>query len=146
MYNRPLQHSVMHSNAGVALVTNNEKLVCFLTSLLTIPLACQRCLHALLFAGLQIVGVTLDFLDDVLLLNLPLKSAQRVFERLAFLYANLCQCNTPPNLPSGSPMIPEICLARDLRALAISIIAVQTLPDCPKSIHLHPNTMDLRQN
>ena len=35
--------------------------------------------------------MTLDFLNDVLLLHLPLEPAQRVFERFAFLYANLCQ-------------------------------------------------------
>jgi hypothetical protein len=45
--------------------------------------------------------VTLDFLDDVLLLYLPLEPAQRIFERLAFLYANLCQKNPPPNMPRG---------------------------------------------
>jgi hypothetical protein len=45
--------------------------------------------------------VALDFLDDVLLLYLPLEPAQRVFERLAFLNANLCQEIPPPNLPKG---------------------------------------------
>ena len=77
------------------------KLVGLFTSLLAIPLACQRRLHATLFTGLQIVGVTLHFLDNVLLLNLPLKPAQRIFERLAFLYANLCQGIPPPNPPNG---------------------------------------------
>jgi hypothetical protein len=45
--------------------------------------------------------VTLNFLDDVLLLYLPLEPAQRIFERLAFLNANLCQKIPPPNLPWG---------------------------------------------
>jgi hypothetical protein len=45
--------------------------------------------------------VTLDFLDDVLLLNLALKPAQCIFERLAFLNANLCQKIPPPNMPKG---------------------------------------------
>lgn len=35
--------------------------------------------------------MTLYFLDDVFLLNLPLKPAQSIFERLAFLNANFCQ-------------------------------------------------------
>jgi hypothetical protein len=34
-------------------------------------------------------------------LYLALKPAQRIFERLAFLNANLSQVNTPPNLPDG---------------------------------------------
>ena len=67
------------------------QLVLFLTSFLSVPLARQSCFDAALFTGFQVVGVTFNFLDDVLLLYLPLKPAQRVFERLAFLYANLCQ-------------------------------------------------------
>jgi hypothetical protein len=54
---------------------------CFLTG----ALACQRFLHAFLFARLQIKGVTFHFLDDVLGLDFALEPAQRVFERLAFL-------------------------------------------------------------
>jgi hypothetical protein len=50
-------------------------LVLLFASLLTIPLARQSCLDAALFARLQVVGMTLDFLDDVFLLNLPLKPA-----------------------------------------------------------------------
>ena len=73
--------------------------VLLFTSLLTIPLARQSRLNAALFTGLQIVGVTLDFLDNVLLLYLPLEPAQRIFERLAFLNANLCQRN-PTSKPA----------------------------------------------
>jgi hypothetical protein len=46
--------------------------------------------------------VTFDFLDDVFLLNLPLKPAERILKRLAFLYANLCQIDYTSQLPSGS--------------------------------------------
>jgi len=69
------------------------------TSLLAIPLACQRFLDTTLLTGLQVVGVTFDFLDDVFLLYLPLKPTESILKRLAFLYANLCQKVTPPNLP-----------------------------------------------
>jgi hypothetical protein len=51
------------------------KLVSLFASFLAIPLACQCCLHAALFTRLQIVGVTFYFLDNVLLLYLPLKPA-----------------------------------------------------------------------
>ena len=74
-------------------------LILLFTSLFTIPLARKGCLDAALLTGLQIIGVTLDFLDDVLRLYLPLKPAQRIFQRLAFLYANLSQNLPPPNLP-----------------------------------------------
>ena len=43
--------------------------------------------------------MTLYFLNDVLLLNLALKTAKRILKRLAFLNANLCQRVPPPNLP-----------------------------------------------
>ena len=71
------------------------KLVLLFTSLLAIPLARQGRLHTALLTWLQVVGVTLHFLDDVLLLHFPLESPQRVFQRFAFLYTNFCQlCHT----------------------------------------------------
>jgi hypothetical protein len=51
------------------------KLVRFLAGFLAIALARESFLDATLFARLQIKGVTLDFLDDVLLLNLALEAA-----------------------------------------------------------------------
>jgi hypothetical protein len=72
------------------------KSVLFFASFLAIPLACQSFLDALLFAGLQVEGVTLDFLDDVFLLYLALKPTQCIFKRFAFLYANFCQLNYTP--------------------------------------------------
>ena len=60
-------------------------LILLFTSLFAIPLACQCCFHAALFTGFQVVGMTLHFLDDVFLLYLPLKPAQRVLKRFAFL-------------------------------------------------------------
>jgi hypothetical protein len=66
-------------------------LVLLFTSLFAIPLARQGSLDAALLARLQVVGVTLDFLDDVLLLDLPLETAKRILKRLAFLYTNFGQ-------------------------------------------------------
>jgi hypothetical protein len=72
------------------------KLVLLFTSLLAIPLTRQCFLDATLFTGLQVVGVTFDFLDNVFLLNLPLKPAERILKRLAFLHTNLCQIEYTP--------------------------------------------------
>ena len=66
-------------------------LVLFLADLLSVALAGKRLFDALFLAGLQIEGVTLHFLDDVFGLDLALKAAERVFQRLAFLHTNLCQ-------------------------------------------------------
>lgn len=67
-------------------VENRTKcLVLFLTNLLAIPLACQCFLHALLLAGLQVKGVTLDFLDDVFLLHLALETTKSILKGLTLL-------------------------------------------------------------
>jgi hypothetical protein len=73
-----------------------DELILLFTSLFAIPLARQCFLDATLFTGLQVVGVTFDFLDDVFLLNLPLKPAERILKRLAFLHTNLCQIEYTP--------------------------------------------------
>ena len=62
-----------------AYIANSKKLVLLFTSLLAIPLARQSCLDATLLTGLQVVGVTLDFLNNVFLLNLTLEPAQSIF-------------------------------------------------------------------
>jgi hypothetical protein len=78
----------------------NDDLVLLFTSLLTIPLSRQRFLYAALFARFQVEGMTFYLFDDVFLLDLALKPAQCIFKRLAFLHANLCQRNTPPDDPN----------------------------------------------
>ena len=51
------------------------RLVLLFTCLFASALACKRSFHALLFAGLQVKGVTFHFLDDVFLLHLALEAA-----------------------------------------------------------------------
>jgi hypothetical protein len=82
-------HQTVHS-------ISENALVLLFTSLLTIPLPRQCFLDATLLTGFQVVGVTFDFLDDVFLLNLPLKPAERILKRLAFLHTNLCQSRYTP--------------------------------------------------
>jgi hypothetical protein len=66
-------------------------LVLLFACLFPVTLSRQCFLDALPLTGLQVEGVTLYFLDDVLLLHLPLKTTQCIFERLAFLHTNLSQ-------------------------------------------------------
>jgi len=66
--------------------------------LFSAALAGQRLFYTLLFARLQVKGVTLHFFDNVFLLYLPLKAAQSVFERLAFLQSYFRQRNYTPKL------------------------------------------------
>ncbi len=51
----------------------------------------QSLLDAGLFARLQVIGVTLDFLDYVLLLYLALKTAKGVLQRFALLQSDFSQ-------------------------------------------------------
>ena len=55
------------------------ELVLLFTSLFAAALARQRFLHTLLLARLEVKGVTLHFLNDVLLLNLAFKAPQGIF-------------------------------------------------------------------
>jgi len=55
-------------------------LILFFTRLFPSALACQRCFHTLLFAGLQVKGVTFHFLDDVFLLHLALEAAEGILQ------------------------------------------------------------------
>jgi hypothetical protein len=51
------------------------RLILFFACLFSRALPSQRSLYTLLFAGLQVKGVTLNLLDDVFLLHLALKAA-----------------------------------------------------------------------
>jgi hypothetical protein len=51
----------------------------------------QGFLHSPLLAWFQIERVSLNFFDDVFLLNLALETAKRVLQRLAFLKSYLSQ-------------------------------------------------------
>jgi hypothetical protein len=82
---------MMHLRCSANAPGRTQQLVLLFPRLLAVPLACQSFLDTPLLSGLQVVGVTLDFLDDVLLLHLPLEPAERILEGFAFLYANFCQ-------------------------------------------------------
>jgi hypothetical protein len=72
-------------------------LILFLACLFAGPLASQRSFYTLSFAGLQVEGVALYLLDDVVLLHLALKAAQSILEGFSLLKAYFCQTDTPPD-------------------------------------------------
>lgn len=72
----------------------------FLANFFAGALARQRSFDPLFLSRLQVEGMALDFLDDVLLLHLALEAAQSVFQGFTFLQSNFRQTDTPPN-PSG---------------------------------------------
>ena len=75
-----------------------KSLVLLFASFLPAALARQRFFHTLLFAGLQVKGVTLNLLDDVFLLHFALETAQCIFEGFSLLQSNFCQRTDTPKL------------------------------------------------
>ena len=71
-------------------------LVALLADFLSGALLRQGLLHPFSLPWLQVVGVTLYFLDNVFGLNLAFKAAQGVFQRLALLQSNFCHAYHPP--------------------------------------------------
>ena len=67
------------------------------TTLLAVPFSCESFFGPALLTRLQVERMSLDFLDDVFLLDLSLKTTQRAFERLAVLQHNFSQTNSPPS-------------------------------------------------
>ena len=80
----------------MAFFVSTKVLFDVLVTLFAVALASQRFLYATLFAGLQVIGVTLYLFDNVLLLDLPLEPAQRAFKRLAILDDYFGQVNFTP--------------------------------------------------
>jgi hypothetical protein len=72
-------------------------LVRFAPLLLAQSLPRKRFFGPALFAGLHIEAVLLDFLNDVFLLHLALKTAQSILERFTLLNNDFCHfLNSPP--------------------------------------------------
>jgi len=78
------------------------RLVLFLARFFAAALAGECLLDPLFFAGLQVEGMTLYFLDDVVLLYLALETAKSILEGLSLLQSNFSQTNyTPKPVPLG---------------------------------------------
>jgi len=60
-------------------------------------LTSQRRLYTFFLAGLQVEGVSLDLLDNVILLHLAFEAAQNILEGFALLKSDFCQIYTPPD-------------------------------------------------
>jgi hypothetical protein len=78
------------------------KLLVLFANLFSGTLARQSFFHPALLARLQVVGVTLHFLNDVFRLNLALKATQGILQRLALLQSNFRQIHHPQTSPGGT--------------------------------------------
>jgi hypothetical protein len=94
------------------------QLILLLTDLLAIALTSKRFFHALLFTGLQIKRVTLDFLDNVFRLHFALEAPQCVLKGFAFLYSNLCQEKYTSKHAQSGQFSEYACLGREMRKIA----------------------------
>ena len=66
-------------------------LVLLAARFLSITFPRQRFLYSAFFTGFQIIGMSLDFLNNIFLLDLPFEPAQSVFKRLSLLQPNFGQ-------------------------------------------------------
>jgi hypothetical protein len=71
----------------------SNRLFGFARTLFSIALARQSFLGALLLTRFQVEGMSLDFLNDVLLLDLAFETAQRAFQGFSVLDMDFCQTN-----------------------------------------------------
>jgi hypothetical protein len=79
--------------------------VLFFASFFAAALARESFLHAFFFAGLQVKGVALNLLDNVLLLHLALETPQRIFEGFSLLNSDFRQTNYTPKLVPLDPIV-----------------------------------------
>src|SRR5258707_11166050 len=84
-------------NGPSPLANGPFSLVLFLTCFLAAALASQPFFYSLPLAGLQVKRVTLYFLDNVLVLYLPLEPPQRAFEAFTPLNSDFSQRTNPPH-------------------------------------------------
>jgi hypothetical protein len=70
-------------------------LILLFASFFTTTFAGQSLFYPLFLTRLQVVGVTLYFLDDVFLLHFALETAEGIFQRLAFLQSDFSQLLHP---------------------------------------------------
>ncbi len=75
----------------------------FPARLFPVSLTGQRLLDPFLLPRLQVKGVSLDLLDNILLLDLSFEAAKGVFERLALLKFYFCQMNYTSKLDRKFP-------------------------------------------
>ena len=68
-----------------------ELVALLLARLFTAALACYGLFHPLFFAWLEVKGMTLNFLDNVLLLDLALKAPQGVLKGFSLLNSDFGQ-------------------------------------------------------
>jgi hypothetical protein len=73
-----------------------RRLFGFAGTFFSVALARESFLGALLLTRLQVEGMSLDFLDDVLLLDLALETAQRAFQGFSVLDVDFCQTRLTP--------------------------------------------------
>src|SRR6266478_3614695 len=77
------------------------RLVRFAPLLLAQSLPRKRFFCPALLARLHVEAVLLDFLDDIFLLHLALKTAQGIFQRFTLLDNDFCHCSNSPPIRLG---------------------------------------------
>jgi hypothetical protein len=93
-------------------IGNVEALLGISRTLFPVALAREGFLGALLFTRFQVEGMSLDFLDDVLVLDFALEAAQRAFQGFSILDVDFSQTRLT------SPSVGHAICTPDLRIAA----------------------------
>jgi hypothetical protein len=99
--------AIREGNSEPKLAASNQRSTCgnliwLSATLFSSTLSRQSLLQALLLTRLQVVGVTLHFLNYVFRLNLALEPTQSILQRLTLLQSNFCQTDHPQTRPDGT--------------------------------------------
>jgi hypothetical protein len=103
----PYELELVSDSAGDGGNPVNAELFCFPANFLPVSFAGQRLLDPELLARLQIKGVTLHFLNNVLCQDFTFEAAQGIFQCLALLKPYFSQIE--PHLPTHQS-VPVRCL------------------------------------
>src|ERR1035437_6065807 len=104
-----------------------EALLSVSCTLFTVALARESFLGALLLTRFQVEGMPLDFLNDVLLLDLALETAQRAFQGFSVLDVDFCQTRLTSLLTAA------LCAAPDTTGHAVRTPDVRIVASCSRS-------------
>ena len=131
--------AICHQNGRSLLGSSDPicgNLIWLPANLLSGTLSRQGLLQSPLRARLQVVGVTLHFLDDVFRLNLALEPAQGILQRFTFLQSNFCQADHPQTSPDATKERLHQSEARESRQVCHSCIQT-SMPS--GTIHIQPH-------
>ena len=92
---RVLHHEAAPAGCGIAWNRKRAELFVIASALFSAALACQCFFNATFFARFHVVGMLLDVLNNIFLLDFSFKATKGIFQRLTFLESDFRQPKHP---------------------------------------------------